>query len=73
MMSKPHSKATNVCSECKGTQKCPYCDGSGIRSITRSDQWGEILNECMMCLGSGDCLACDQERQHKPSNGKGII
>ena len=68
-----------TCSYCKGTTKCPFCNGTGKRKTVWNDvpeeniKHGSYEDECSYCKGSGKCRYCDGSTKCWGCNGTGKI
>lgn len=63
-----------VCTYCKGTRKCAFCKGVGVRKTVADDRGNDKIRKtvytegcaycggkgtCHYCSGKGTCWACD--------------
>ena len=48
--------ATDICNECKGTGRCPMCQGVG--SFESSEKAAEPRRPCHKCHCIGECQEC---------------
>ncbi|MBD3393810.1 MAG: hypothetical protein GF418_16900 [Chitinivibrionales bacterium] len=68
-----------VCSYCRGTAKCTFCDGTGTRKTTTASMPKEKFTtveyeeKCPYCGGSGVCRYCEGSGKCWVCEGTGHI